>query len=207
MGKQYKANSGGTSRVRFVLFDAEVPDGEMGSLMQTIQNALRLPAPAPAVQRIAAAPKSAPEASASDAMETEVAEEAEFEEISPAAQSASRQSRQRRTVSRTPKVIDLDMNTEVSLAEFARDKDVGSQAKKYMVCAAWFKEHRSIDAVTEHHIYTCFKAMNWSTNIPNFAQPLRDLKAKQQFFEKSEKGYEINHIGIDFVKKLTRKVD
>jgi hypothetical protein len=65
--------------------------------------------------------------------------------------------------------------------------------------------HRGIDAVTENHIYTCFKSMDWSTNIPNFAQPLRDLKAKQQVFEKSDKGYEINHIGIDFVKKLTRK--
>jgi hypothetical protein len=203
MGKQFKASGGGTSRVRFVLFDAEVPDGEMGSLMQTIQNALRLPSPAPTVQRIAAAPKNTRDPPATEPA-AEVVEEGEFEEID-AAPAASRQSRQRRAVARTPKVIDLDMNTGVSLATFAGGKDVGSQAKKYMVCAAWLKEHRSIDAVTEDHIYTCFKSMDWSTNIPNFAQPLRDLKAKQQYFDKSEKGYEINHIGLAFVKKLAGK--
>jgi len=203
MGKQFKAGSAGTSRVRFVLFDAEVPDGEMGSLMQTIQNALRLPAPAPAVQRIATSPKSTPDTPLTE-QTPDVVEEGEFEEIA-AMPTPSRQPRQRRTVARTPKVIELDMTSGESLAAFASDKDVGSQAKKYMVCAAWLKEHRNIDAVTEDHIYTCFKSMDWSTNIPNFAQPLRDLKAKQQYFEKSDKGYEINHIGLAFVKRLADK--
>jgi hypothetical protein len=205
MGKQFKGGAGGTSRVRFVLFDAEVPDGEMGSLMQTIQNALRQPTPVPVIQRIAAAPKTTPNGAATDQVE-EVIEEVELD-ATDAAPAPSRQSRQRRTVARTPKVISLDMDTEQSLAAFARDKSVGSQAKKYMVCAAWLKEHRGIDAVTDDHIYTCFKSMDWSTNIPDFGQPLRDLKAKNQYFEKSERGYEINHIGLAFVKKLSGKTD
>ena len=203
MGKQFKASAGGTSRVRFVLFDAEVPDGEMGSLMQTIQNALRQPTSAPAVQRIAAAPKNTADVAASDQV-AEVVEEVD-PEVTHAMPAPSRQARQRRAVARTPKVIPLDMDTEPSLAAFAHDKNVASQVKKYMVCAAWLKEHRGIDAVTDDHIYTCFKSMDWSTNIPDFGQPLRGLKAKQQYFEKSEKGYEINHIGLAFVKKLSGK--
>jgi hypothetical protein len=205
MGKPFKANAGGTSHVRFVLFDAVVPDGEMGALMQTIQNALRLPTPAPTIQRIAVAPKSTGDESATD-QAAEVVEEAEFD-VTDAASAPSRQPRQRRTVARTPKVIPIDMDTEPSLATFARNKNVSSQAKKYMVCAAWLKEHRGVDAVTDEHIYTCFKSMDWSTNIPDFGQPLRDLKAKQRYFEKSEKGYEINHIGLAFVKKLSGKTD
>lgn len=206
MGKQFKGNGGGTSHVRFVLFDAEVPNGEMGSLMQTIQNALRAPMPVPTVQRIAVSPRTAAEASSGVEPGAEEGEETVFEdtEVAPA---GMRQSRPRRTVTRTPKVIDIDMESEVSLATFARDKDVGSQIKKYMVIAAWLKEHRGVDAVTEDHIYTAFKWMDWSTNIPNFAQPLRDLKAKHQYFEKSDKGYEINHIGLAFVKKLAGKAD
>ena len=205
MGKQFKGSAGGTSRVRFVLFDAEVPDGEMGSLMQTIQNALRQPTPAPAVQRIAVAPKSTADVAAADQV-AEIVEEVELD-VTDAMPAPSRQPRQRRTVARTPKVIPLDMDTEPSLATFALDKNAGSQAKKYMVCAAWLKEHRGVDAVTDDHIYTCFKSMDWSTNIPDFGQPLRALKAKQQYFEKSEKGYEINHIGLAFVKKLSGKTD
>lgn len=205
MGKQFKAGTGGTSHVRFVLFDAVVPDGEMGSLMQTIQNALRPSAPVPAIQRIAVTPKATVEASGPEQAAEEM-EEAVFER-SEAAPTSVRPQRPRRTVARAPKVIDIDMETDLSLATFARDKDVGSQAKKYMVIAAWLKEHRGIDAVTEDHIYTSFKSMDWSTNIPNFAQPLRDLKAKQRYFEKSEKGYEINHIGLAFVKKLAGKGD
>lgn len=204
MGKQFKASAGGTSRVRFVLFDAEVPDGEMGALMQTIQNALRQPTPVPTLQRIAAIPKGTADMPATEPV-AEVAEEVEFAETGAAP--APRQPRQRRAVARTPKVIPLDMDTEPSLATFARGKNVGSQAKKYMVCAAWLKEHRGIDAVTDDHIYTCFKSMDWSTNIPDFGQPLRDLKAKSQYFEKSDKGYEINHIGLAFVKKLSGKTD
>lgn len=38
------AKAGGTSRIRFVMFDAEVADGEIGQITQAIQNALRGPA-------------------------------------------------------------------------------------------------------------------------------------------------------------------
>ncbi len=95
------------------------------------------------------------------------------------------------------------MNEGVSLASFALGKDSKSQHKKFLIAAAWLKEHRGINAVTDGHIYTCFKSMGWSTNIPDFSQPLRDLKAKQQYFEKSDEGYEINHLGLDYVKKLS----
>ena len=47
-----------------------------------------------------------------------------------------------------------------------------------------------------------FKSMGWSTNIADFSLPLRDLKNKLQYFGKSDKGYEINHIGLDYVNKL-----
>jgi hypothetical protein len=38
--------------------------------------------------------------------------------------------------------------------------------------------------------------MNWPTNIPDFAQPLRELKHKQ-FFTSPEPGkYSINQLGL-----------
>ena len=64
------------------------------------------------------------------------------------------------------------------------------------------KEHRNIDSISDDHIYTCFRSIGWPTNIPDFVQPLRDLKFKK-YFTSPEKGfYAINHIGLDYVKKL-----
>jgi uncharacterized protein YjhX (UPF0386 family) len=43
--------------------------------------------------------------------------------------------------------------------------------------------------------------MQWSVNIPDFWQPLRDLKAKKYFVKNEAGNYEINHIGLDYVNK------
>jgi hypothetical protein len=199
MGKQFKGNGGGTSRVRFVLFDAEVPDGEMGSLMQTIQNALRMPTPVPIVQRIAAAPKAVAEEPPPGEQSAEVVEDAEFEET--AHQPVAR-ARAQRKPPKTPNVVEMDMKSDVSLAEFANGKDAGSHHKRYMIAATWLKEHRGIDAVTADHIYTCYKSMNWPANVPDFAQPLRELKSAKLFGQPGKGLYAINHIGVEKVKSL-----
>jgi uncharacterized protein YjhX (UPF0386 family) len=70
------------------------------------------------------------------------------------------------------------------------------------VIAAWFKEHRGLDAITPDHVYTCYRTLKWPLNMNDFAQPLRDLKAKQ-FLTSPEKGsYAINHLGLQEVQKL-----
>jgi hypothetical protein len=61
--------------------------------------------------------------------------------------------------------------------------------------------------VTDGHIYTCFRSIGWSTNIADFGQPLRELKSRK-FFTTPERGhYAINHIGLDYVKKLSNGAD
>jgi hypothetical protein len=201
MAKNSTVKVAATSRIRFVMVDAEIADGDIGPITQAIQNALRGPAQATTVKRIAA-----PVPANSNGVEVQELEPAdeendEIEVIGDAAQPA-RQARAKRSTPKTPKIVTIDMNAPISLATFAQGKDAKSQHKKYMIAAAWLKEHRETDAVTGDHIYTCFRSMGWSTSIPDFGQPLRDLKTKLQYFDKSDKGYEINHIGLDFVKKL-----
>ena len=199
MAKSSSAKTSGTSRIRFVMVDAEIAEGDIGPITQAIQNALRGPVPA-TVQRLPlSAAKTIPQdGNGAHQREPELEIEQDHEVVDTAAEEP-RQPRVRRSVSRTPKVVPIDMNEGVSLASFAEGKDAKSQYKKFLIAAAWLKEHRDIDAVTDGHIYTCFKSIGWSTNIPDFSQPLRDLKAKQQYFEKSDKGYEINHLGLDYV--------
>jgi hypothetical protein len=193
------------SRIRFVMVEAELGDGDIGQITQAIQNALRSPVATPAsVKRLSAAtnandtaPQSDPESeiddqTLDDAREYEGAE----------SHAASPKPRSQRKLPPTPNIVEMDMDADVSLASFSLGKDAKSQNKKYLIAAAWLKEHRGLGAITADHIYTCFRAMNWPTNIPDFWQPLRALKAKK-FFGTNDKGeYEINHLGLAYVKKL-----
>jgi hypothetical protein len=193
----------GTSRIKFIMLDAEIADDQIQSVTQAIANALR-PATPPAPKRLPAAAAQlngnghAEEQDQSDLFET--LEEEEPIDITPAAQSAK--PRAKRSPPKSPSVVPMDMHAPISLATFAQGKDSKTQVNKYMIASAWLKECRGIDAVNGDHMFTCFKSMGWSTNIPDFTQPLRVLKAKNKYFDKTDKGYEINHIGLDLVNKL-----
>jgi hypothetical protein len=201
MAKYSSGRGGSNSRIRFVMVDAEIAEGEIGPIAAAIQNALRGTG-SNANYRIAP-PKLAPSnGNDAQAQDAEIEVEQPGEVLEEGIENKPRSTKVRRTVSRTPNVVPVDMNEEVSLASFAQGKDAKSQHKKYLIASAWLKEHRGIDAVTDDHIYTCFKSMGWSTSIPDFSQPLRDLKAKHRYYEKTDKGYEINHLGLDYVKKL-----
>jgi hypothetical protein len=186
------------SRIRFVLVEAELGDGDISQITQAITNALRPPTNA-AVKRLSV---SGPMVNGSDTVESELVEESvegvDALDVTPAAPKHPRQ----RKSPRAPDIVAIDMNADMSLAAFAAGKDASSQHKKYLICAAWLKEHRSIDTVSAGHIYTCFRSMEWSVNIPDFSQPLRDLKRRKFFTKNDADEYEINHIGLDFVKKL-----
>ncbi|MFK4657044.1 hypothetical protein ABIF97_006978 [Bradyrhizobium japonicum] len=204
MAKNSTVKSGGPARVRLVVFDAEVPDGDFNSLAQVLQNALKTPTVIQ--QRLtngSAAAKTITHQPAEAAQDDEPGlfdnlEEVEPVEVAP----ATARPKPPRKAPKAPDIVDIDMNSDVSLAAFAAGKDAGSQHKKYMIAAAWLKEHRNIDAVGAGHIYTCFRSMGWSANIPDFWQPLRDLKAKKYFAKNDAGDYEINHLGLDYVKKL-----
>jgi hypothetical protein len=180
------------------MVEAELGNGEIGQITQAIQNALRSPT-TPAFKRLTA-PKDEDKAAAAQEVEAE-AEDAEENESVEQPPTFPRV-RSSRKPPPTPNIVDLDMNQDVSLASFAHGRDAGSQHKKYLIATAWLKEHRGINGVTADHIYTCFRSMDWPTNIPDFYAPLRSLKAKKYFTTNDNGEYEINHIGLDYVRRL-----
>lgn len=207
MAPKSTAKLGGrAARVRLVVLDAEIPDGDIGSFKEVLQNALRGPMTTIVQQRINGASAGtktlAHQPAPEDDVEVEETVDNIVDEEEDASSQPARQPRAKRSSPKTPKVIPIEMNASVSFADFVQGKDAKSQHKKYMIAAAWLKEHRETDAVTDSHIYTCFRSIGWPTNITDFGQPLRDLKARLQYFDKSEKGYEINHLGLDYVRAL-----
>lgn len=197
---------GGPARIRLVILDAEVPDGDLSQLTAAVQNALRNPENVPPRKTIASlAPKTAPSAERSDiddSIEVEVQETDEEAESETPASSAPRASKPRKPP-RTPNVIDLDLTSDPSFEEFARSKNPQNDHKRFLVVAAWFKQSRNVDAITVNHVYTCYRALKWPTTIADFAQPLRDLKSRQLLTSGSKGQYSINHLGLAEVDKLT----
>lgn len=200
MAKNSSGKTGGPARIRLVVLDAEVGDGDISALTQAVQNALRGPA---IIQRTASSnAKAIAHQPAQDELEMSEADD-EMDDDGDA-ETAPRPAKQRavRKSPKAPDVVDIDMNGDVSFSSFASGKKADSAHKKYLIAAAWLHEHRNTPIITDGHIYTCFRSIGWPTNIADFGQPLRELKTRK-FFTTPERGhYEINHIGLDYVNKL-----
>lgn len=192
----------GTSRIRFIMLEAEMPEGDLTQITNAIQNALR-PAsvtgpkvPKASVQMIG------PSDQDDDDEEVIVASAAEDDDApsAPAAKSAS--SKPRRPAKR--KVVDIELGSEISLASYVAQYPPKNEQDRYLVAVAFLCEHRKeLDGVTADHVYTCFRKMNWSTGSKDFSQPLRNLKLNQLLDQGPGRGtYVTNHIGLDKVHKL-----
>lgn len=196
MAKSNGSKSSGTSRIRFIMVDAELNDGDIGPITQAIQNALRGPGTT-SMQRLAAIPPT--KSNAHDVEE----HASDFDDVVDGEVdgngATTPEPRKRSTVKRvapTPKVIDIEVIADPSLKSFVERSNPTSNHKRYLAIAAWLHDHRQIDTITADHIYTCYRLLGWSTKINDFAQPLRELKHKQ-FFASPENGkYSINHLGL-----------
>jgi hypothetical protein len=162
MAKSSTVKSGGPARVRLIVLDAELPDGDLGSLTQALQNALRVPSTT-VVHRTAPTTNGPKSLAHQPPLEDEVIEVEEEIENFEEADATPRQTKPRapRKAPKTPNVIEIEMNGDVSLASFAANKKADSAHKKYLIAAAWLYEHRNIPAVTDGHIYTCFRSIGW----------------------------------------------
>ena len=208
MAKHSIPKSGGTSKFRMVVIDAELQEGEIGQLAQAIQGAfggqratsVRLNG---LVARSLPSPASAEIPAELDS--TEAVEDGGVEVTVPA---PARQKAQKKI--RTPKLdADLHPGVDPSLQAYAEARHVTaatSVLKKFLIVASWLHEDRSGMKVTADRAYTCFRFIGWPFNI-DFDQPLRDLRAKNKFLElkQEDKGkgeFSITHLGLDKATKM-----
>src|SRR6188768_2007986 len=119
----------GTSRIKFIMFDAEIADDQIPMVTQAITNALRGPHPAPTKRLPAAAPQLNGNGAAAkhddepDLFDT--VDEAETVDVTPAAPKAPRKKR----VGPKPNMIPIDVDTEPKLSSLVDGK---SNHKRYL---------------------------------------------------------------------------
>jgi hypothetical protein len=198
MARTSAAKNFGQSRIRFIMLDAELPDGNLSQITQAIQNALR-PGYSASSGRPPLASSRQIEAVEENAEEQEIDG---FEEIAAEEPSVAKPRSQAPRKFRSPKVVPLDLNSDPSWEAFAQVRKPDNGQMRFLVAAAWLKRCRAIEGVTVDQIYTCFRAIRWETAIADFGAPLRGLK-KRQLIDQNGKGtYAINHLGESVVDKL-----
>jgi hypothetical protein len=193
----------GTARVRFIMLEADVTNGNLTDFANTIANALRSSSHQ---KTLPIANQSAREAASADVGDVPTVEDtddspaAEFD--SSATNGAARPARSRKATVTKVKVLDVDLLSPVPFVQYAETKAPDNMTARFLVVAAWFKEHRGFDVVTADHVYTCFKKMAWGAT-PDMAQPFRDLKKNGRGDYQNGK-FSINHIGVGIVEKMGR---
>jgi hypothetical protein len=187
------------SRIRFVMLEADLADGDLTEITQAISSALKQSSPA---QRLIAAP-ARPDAEGGKngaGVVDEVEQEAEVEEE---VEETPRSAKGKGAKFSNPKVLpDVDLNSgEMPFETFAQQKGPpAKELQRYLLVAYWFKKYRETPSVTQDHVYTCYKTMEWGTAARDFVQPLRDL-AKAGRGEFNPPNFTINHVGENIVEK------
>jgi hypothetical protein len=195
------AAKNGTSRIRFIMLEAEIAEGDLGQITAAIQNALK--PNAMVVQRqVAGTPASLPNSSPNIEAAAEVEPIDEYDDEQPDAEPPrpARETRPRKPT--VPKVLELDLTSGVSFEAFANAHPPKNDVERNLVVLAWFKEHRSDEPVTANHVYTCYRAIKWPSGIDDFSWPLRSLKKEQLVTSAGRGQYAINHLGIARVEKM-----
>lgn len=110
-----------------------------------------------------------------------------------------------RKVPRTPAILkDFDpSDAEMSLEDYAKQKNTSTLVNKYLVVAAWFKKYKEVSEIDTSHIYTCFQLMKW--DAPNdMGQAFRNIKTRYNYFDNGSKQnfWQINIVGLNEVDRM-----
>jgi hypothetical protein len=69
-----------------------------------------------------------------------------------------------------------------SWKEFAGGRNPQTENDKFLIASLWIQTHGGVDPFTGSHLFTCFRAMEWKTQV-DMVQPLRALKSKKSYYE------------------------
>ena len=195
------------ARFCLIVMEAELPSGgDLGQVIHAIQNAARptvttRQTPRPSRALNGPAPNGTTKTTDADArlgVEEMEAIELDLDEEEAVAKAPRKA---RKVMGKSPDVVDLDLT---GFVDFANEKTPKSRAERYLVIATWLKEQRNISAITADHVFTCYKAAKWPTNIPDFTATLRTLK-HQKLMSQNEAGFIINHLGLARAEELNKE--
>ena len=198
-----KDNRVGKIKLNILQFELDGSDETLQEGLRTVAEALnRSLSPGQRVITQIQTPSRLALGNGAAAQEEEIEQEEVVETEQPMTTPPTR-SRSPRQYPKLEVIDDLDLKAPVSFEEYCEGIELPSDAKKCLIIAAWFKEHRGLGEITAHHAYTCYRFMKWS--VPrDLGQVFRELKSKKSWFSNSTSGtYVINHVGLNEASKLS----
>jgi len=205
-GKKQGETSSRSNRIRFVLVEADISDGNLTELTHAITSALK-PTMAPGRQVARVTPHTLPPPPA-EAEDVEELVETEVEE--PVTEEASSNVQESGKAQRVKKFKPPDYIADLlagdkgkAFKEFAAEKAPGTKSKKYLVATYWLREHGDSPTVNANKIYTCFKTAGWSTGFNDWNQTFHNLVHSEHLRKAGNGEFAINPLGEDAVTKGT----
>lgn len=194
---------GRPNRIRFVMLDADLSDGNLSELTQAITNALRPSLPTRSIEPTTALPPMPPTV-AQTVAEAEINDEGAGAsgtgsvELEGAARSTPRK------LPLPEYLDDLDMSGDgTSFKDFVVTHPAKTDARRYLVAAYWLKHHAKHEAVTADLIFTCYRTAGWPTKLRDWDVNFR-AHVKTDKMRRIKAGeYKITPIGEDAVRTAT----
>jgi hypothetical protein len=88
--------------------------------------------------------------------------------------------------------------------DHAAQRNPQNETEKFLVASAWIQTDGGVDPFEGGHLFTCFRAMGWNTQV-DMIQPLRQLKSKKSYYENPIRGkWKLTGIGLEAAKAVGR---
>lgn len=206
----YKKTSEGarSNKIRFVLVEADISDGNLSELTHAITNALKptiVPVRTPLRQTTPAVlPSSGNGVNGAEEDEVELVTDLESEEENRDAEEPGPQKVPRvRPKLPLPKYLaDLDLSGGgTPFKQFAEDKAPKSQMKRYLLCALWLKEYGGSPTINTDKVYSLFKTAGWPVGIKDWDATFRQAVKRDLLHRKGPGEYTITPLGEDRLQK------
>jgi len=89
--------------------------------------------------------------------------------------------------------------------EFAAEKDPQIENNKFLVASLWIQTHGAVDPFTGNHLFTCFRAMEWKTQV-DMTQPLRQMKSSKSYYDNPSRGkWKLTGIGVEAANAVVKQ--
>jgi hypothetical protein len=189
-----------SNKIRFVLVEADISDGNLSELTNAITSALKptITPLRPALR--SAAPPVLPPSNNGAAQEEEAELQTEPEAVEPQEddeESSAPKAAKPKAKLPLPKYLpDLDLTgSGTPFKQFAEEKAPKRHVKRYLVAAAWAKEHGGSETINTDKVYTMYKTAGWPLGINDWDANFRSAVNRNLMQRKSPGEYAITPLG------------
>ena len=199
-----------SNKIRFVLVEANISDGNLSELTHAITNALKPSyAPArPALPRTTASQilPPAPNGDEPEVLEGDEVETAPAEETAEDAPLPPKATKPKGKLPLPKYLADLDVNGNgVPFKQFAEEKAPKKHMKRYLIAAAWMKEHGGSETINTDKVYTLYKTAGWPLGINDWDVTFRSAVKRDLMQRKAPGEYVLTPLGEAALQKETEE--